>query len=300
MAAATTISAAAATPGRASGPPTAICVRGETIVMQDSNGYPYTILASPYNRLRFMDYAGRRIMYAFDDDNVVEETYTPGIFNCRTGGGRLIQISDTAAVTSAIVNRDKAAYIDLCLRWLSATHQKEYIQTYIRGNRRLAFDERAGKYTVDDGMFRVDTNGNAESAQHSPCGELTNWRSLCIVNTEARERMEVVDPQLGRIIITEKTQMIVGKLLFLLHPSEDDVFLGQLDSVAHAHARRLIAAGPPTSTYDAMRRDDIRGGAPAVGGAPDDSDGAGDHGATSSPSPSPSPSPTPGAGAEPA
>lgn len=240
--------------------PSVVCVRGDVMVMQDASGYPYTIHNTPYNRLRYIDYAGRRIMYAFDDENVVEETYTPGIFNCRARG-RLIQISDAAAVTSTIVDQDKNAYDSLCMRWIDSEIQQEYIDTYVRGNRRLSYDPAAKKYVVDGGMFRVDMYGTAESARHDGRGNVTHWSSLCIVNTEARTSMDVVDPQLGRITVNEKTQMTVGKLMFLLHPSRDDVFLQQLDPVTRAHAENLIAAGPPESTYDVPRYDDIRGGA---------------------------------------
>ena len=253
--------AAAAPAPRSAEPPTAICTRGDVIVMQDADGYPYTILNTPYNRLRHYEYAGRRIMYAFDGDNVVEETYTPGIFNCRTTGGRLVQISDTAAITTAIVENDRDRYASLCIKWLSATLQRDYIATYVRGSRRLEYDARLDRYVVDGGMFRVDKHGNAEAARHRPDGSIDGYHSLCIVNTEARSDMEVVDPQLGRLVVSEATQMIVGKLMFLLHPSDDKVFLDQLGGTALAHARRLIDAGPPSSTYDAVPRyDDMRGG----------------------------------------
>ena len=255
----------------ATGFPTVVCARGDVLVMQDARGYPYTIHNTPYNRLRYIDYAGRRIMYAFDDDNIVEETYTPGIFNCRTRG-RLIQISDTAAVTSAIVERDAEAYSALCMRWLDATIQQEYIETYVRGNRRLSYDAAAKKYLVDGGIFRVDHDGNAEMSQHSRDGRHTGWSFLCIVNTEPRKKMDVVDPQLGRISINEKTQMVIAKLMFLLHPSEDPVFIGQLGPIVKAHAMKLIRAGPPESTYDAPRYDDVRGGAAPL---PDETTGGG-------------------------
>lgn len=255
----------------ATGFPTVVCARGDVLVMQDARGFPYTIHNTPYNRLRYIDYAGRRIMYAFDEDNIVQETYTPGIFNCRMSG-RIVQISDTAAVTLAIVEQDVGAYVALCKRWLDATIQKEYIETYVRGSRRLAYDADAKKYLVDGGMFRVDENGNAETAVHDKDGSRAGWSFLCIVNTQARESMDVVDPQLGRITVSEKTQMIVGKLMFLLHPTDDRVFLNQLDKITGAHARKLIRAGQPDSTYDAPRYDDMRGGA-AFPAHPDPSPG---------------------------
>ena len=237
--------------------------------MQDAEGYPYTITNTPYNRLRHFEYAGRRIMYAFDDENVVEETYTPGIFNCRSAGGRLVQVSDTAAVTTAIVEGDRDGYVSLCTKWLSATLQRDYIATYVRGSRRLDYDAKEDRYVVDGGMFRVDKNGNAEAAHHGPDGRIEGYSGLCIVNTEARDSIEVVDPQLGRLVVTEVTQMIIGKLMFLLHPSDDRVFLDQLDGIARAHAKMLIDAGPPLSTYDAVPRyDDMRGGEPVAQPAP--------------------------------
>lgn len=251
--------AAATAAPAASELPTVVCARGDVLVMQDARGFPYTVVNSPYNRLRYIDYAGNRIMYAFDDDNIVEETYTPGIFNCRMGE-RLVQISDTAAVTSAIVARDVDAYAKLCRRWLDATIQREYIDTYVRGNRRLSYDADKDMYLVDGGMFMVDPAGNALMAVHDTDGARTGHSFLCIVNTESRSRMDVVDPQLGRISISEKTQMVVGKLMFLLHPSGDRVFLDQLDEFALAHAMKLIADGPPKSTFDMPRYDDMQGG----------------------------------------
>lgn len=248
--------------GARTAPPTPICVRGEVIVMQDADDYPFTIENTPYNRLRYMDYAGRRIMYAFDGSNTVEETYTPGIFNCRFEGGRLIQVADTAAVTECIVSSDAKRYVSMCVKWWSATVQKDYLDTYVRGSRRLSYNAEEGAYEVDGGMFRVNDRGNAYSAQFSKNGK-RSYRPLCIVNTQARSGIEVVDPQLGRIVINEKTQMIVAKLMFLLHPAaDDDVFLGQLGKTVRQHVDRLIAAGPPASTYDATaaaRYDDVRG-----------------------------------------
>lgn len=221
--------------------------------MQDADDYPFTIENTPYNRLRYMDYAGRRIMYAFDDRNAAEETYTPGIFNCRFDGGRLIQVADTAAVTECIVSSDVERYVSMCLKWWSATVQKDYLDTYVRGSRRLSYNDKERAYEVDGGMFRVDDLGNAHSARFNSKGK-RSYRPLCIVNTQARSGIEVVDPQLGRIVVNEKTQMIVAKLMFLLHPASDDtVFLGQLGKTVRQHVDRLIAAGPPASTYDAVR-----------------------------------------------
>ena len=265
-AAAAAADAAAPPQDAASGYPSVVCTRGDVLVMQDASGYPYTIQNTPYNCLRYQDYAGRRIMYAFDDDNIIEETYTPGIFNCRSMG-RHVQISDTAAVASSIVRQDLAAYTDLFSRWFSATIQKEYIETYVKGSRRLSYDGAAKTYMVDDGIFKVDEDGNAYSAVHDQSGKIAGWSPLCIVNTEARESMDVFDPQLGRIAVSEKTQMVVGKLMFLLHPTDDSVFRHQLDAITNAHVARLIEAGPPDSTYDMPRYDDIRGGAaPAPAG----------------------------------
>lgn len=251
--------ATAAAQASADGLPTVVCERGDVLVMQDAKGYPYTIVNSPYNRLRYISYAGRRIMYSFDKDNVVEETYTPGVFNCRMGG-RLVQISDTAAVTTSILEMNRDAYVRLCKSWLDATIQKEYIDMFVNGNRRLSYDKNNNMYLVDGGMFKVDADGNALMAKHADDGARIGYGFLCIVNTEARHRMDVVDPQLGRISISEKTQMVVGKLMFLLHPTGDRVFLDQLDPFARAHAMRLIADGPPKSTYDMPRYDDMRGG----------------------------------------
>ena len=249
--------------------PTPVCTRGDVIVMQDADGSPYTILNTPYNKLRHYDYAGRRIMYAFDEDNRIEETYTPGVFNCHSTGGRLVQISDTAAVTTAIVDGDRDGYVRLCTRWLSATIQRDYIATYVRGSSRLGYDAKEDAYLVDGGLFRIDKHGNAESAIHGADGRKVGHRSLCIVNTEARGEIEVVDPQLGRIRVAEVTQMIIAKLMFLLHPSHDAVFLEQLGPVVREHVDRLIAAGPPLSTYDAVPRyDDIRGGEAAYSQPP--------------------------------
>ena len=234
--------------------------------MQDADDYAYTIENTPYNRLRYMDYAGRRIMYGFDDDNTVEETYTPGIFNCRFMRGRLIQVADTAAVAECIVSGDAERYADMCTKWWSATVQKDYIDTYIRGSRRLSYNAEEKAYEVDDGMFRIDQHANASSARFTKTGK-RSYRPLCIVNNEARKEMEVVDPQLGRITVNEKTQMIIAKLMFLLHPAGDDeVFLNQLGKTVRAHVDRLVKAGPPASTYDAIgaaaaaaRYDDVRG-----------------------------------------
>ena len=251
--------AAAAAQATADGLPTVVCERGDVLVMQDARGFPYTIVNSPYNRLRYISYAGRRINYAFDADCIIEETYTPGVFNCRMGG-KLVQISDTAAVTAAITEMDKGAYVKLCKSWLDATIQKDYIDMYVNGNRRLSYDKDGDMYLVDGGMFKVDSHGNALVATHADDGAMTGHKFLCIVNTEARHRMDVVDPQLGRISISAQTQMVVGKLMFLLHPTGDNVFLNQLDRFAHAHAMRLIADGPPKSTYDMPRYDDMRGG----------------------------------------
>ena len=231
--------------------------------MQDADDYPYTIENTAYNRLRYMDYAGRRIMYAFDGENAVDETYTPGIFNCYFSGTRLIQVADTASVAECIVSRDTERYRDMCTKWWSATVQKDYVDTYVRGSRRLSYNAKANVYEVDDGMFRVDQHANAFSARFTRDGK-RSYRSLCIVNNEARSELDVVDPQLGRLKINEKTQMIIAKLMFLLHPpGGDDVFLVQLGGTVRKHVDRLIAAGPPASTYDALgaaaRYDDVRG-----------------------------------------
>ena len=244
-------------------PPTAVCVRGDVIVMQDPDGYPFTVENSTYNHLRYVDYAGRRIMYKFQGsvagrgggsggseaaEDVVEETYTPGIFNCRSGD-KLVQISDTAAVMQAIIDDDRAGYRDLCGRWYNMSIQHEYIETYIRGSSRLSHDKAGKKFIVDGGMFAVSYKANAMFAEDGM--GMRRWVPLCIVNTESRREQTLYDPQMGRITITEMTQMIIGKLMFLLHPTRDEVFLEQLTGKARKHAEMLIGARRPDSTYDA-------------------------------------------------
>ena len=247
--------------GHHSEPPTAVCVRGDVIVMQDPDGYPFTVENSTYNHLRYVDYAGRRITYKFQGsvgggsdgaseaaEDVVEETYTPGIFNCRSGD-KLVQISDTAAVMQAIIDDDRAGYRGLCSRWYSMSIQHEYIETYIRGSSRLSHDKAGKKFLVDGGIFAVSYKANAMFAQDEAGAR--RWVPLCIVNTESRREQTLCDPQMGRITITEMTQMIIGKLMFLLHPARDQVFLEQLTGKALKHAEMLIDARRPDSTYDA-------------------------------------------------
>ena len=99
---------------------------------------------------------------------------------------------------------------------------------------RVKKNKEQDRYEVDD-MFGVNSHGIA--LYRTLDGQ---WHNLCLVVQQAVKPRELDLPGLGPTLLNEITQTILAKIMFLLFPNEERVFMDQLPDHARKHVRHLI------------------------------------------------------------
>lgn len=244
------------------------------------------IPCDPYHSLKYVQFDGNRIMYAFGGDrrHRIEETYNDGIFNAyRIVDGldgeaaeQVVQISDALGLAKAVLSDNARAYDSIFAEWYGKKMQSEIVEYMIvagNANRVAAVqlddvgkDEggapEAEKAYVVDGRFMVDGRGAAyylskrAGIKHGDVDDSeseggprfsTNkrdWDYLCLVaDDRKRGRADnIVDvPGKGAAAMTPVTRVVIAKIAFLLHPTDDRVFLNQLPSAMRRSVVRMIS-----------------------------------------------------------
>jgi len=193
------------------------------IVMQ--NGRVQTLPLSPYTVLKHKHFHGNRIIYKFNSDMEVTETYTDGIFNCRLRSEKL-QIRKRDDIAKAIMQHHQTNDCAYYEQIFASEYAKHY-RTDLLMQLLEVYDERVrvqGDTFVIDGIFRVDQHGNAYVKQANKYG----WKNICIV-VQGKLKPHYIDTPIGSIQLDETALTIIAKITFLLFPNlEDTVFAQQL------------------------------------------------------------------------
>lgn len=173
-----------------------------------------------YTALRVVKFGGERISHDFGDGCVIQETYNRGVYNCECGG-ESIQVYDGGLLARAILDDDGESYREIFAEWHGAKLQEHAVDaaTGPYGDR---VRRDGDKYLVDDD-WAVDQNGWA-FYRHDD-GE---WRGLCLVANRTVDRMVVLPGHEKPVTVNGKTWIVIAKILFLLFPVPEPVFMRQL------------------------------------------------------------------------
>ena len=198
----------------------------EEFVIQSNSGETDLRPKSPYFILKLKHFNGNRIFHSFSDTMRVEETYSDGIFNCYDSKDKLIQIADKDAIANLIFKKDTEGYVKLFNHWADIRFQEELIPLFFSEySDRINYDSEEGMYIIDN-VFCVSNTGNAFY-----CNSMGSWCKICLVTSTVMYMEDDIDITFLNTddnTITKKTQVVFGKIMFLLFPKWDIVFLDQL------------------------------------------------------------------------
>lgn len=195
------------------------------IVLLD--GKVATLSKTPYTVLKHKYFQGKRVIYTFNNEMELVETFDDGIFNAYLKSAHL-QIRKRDQVAEAILNHHDTGD--------AALYERLFSQEYAEQNRLdllkhllLEYRDRVrfgGNQFEVDSFFSVDQHGNAHVRDDpsKPAG----WRNLCLV-AQGQLTPRYVETPIGPVQLDEKGLTILAKILFLLNPNlEDQVFTRQL------------------------------------------------------------------------
>ena len=217
--------------------------RDELYLVQSEENGVSTLPKNDYFVLKLKHFDGNRIFYDFEDETggnavrKVEETYNDGIFNCYCDD-EMIQIADSQGISRAIIDKDGNEFDSIFARWYGIKSQHNMINIMLHQYKhRFEFDEANNMYIVDD-MFCVDMHGVAKQKKEK------SFSPVCIVVNSAVKPKIIRLPGIRKpVVVNEITQTMIAKMLFLMFPKKDNVFLEQLTQHAKSHVMRLITLG---------------------------------------------------------
>lgn len=188
-------------------------------VLVDIDGKLEILPNNDYTQLRMIRFGGGRIEHDFGDGCVIRETYNRGIYNCECDG-ELIQVYDGGQLARAILDNNVDTYRSVFSEWYSERLQSEVVDSAL-----AAFRERVVRtgdmYVIDD-VWGVNTNGGA---MYKSGG---SFRSLCLVADRTEDRDIVLPGHHKAVRVNARTWVVIAKILFLLAPRPEPVFMGQL------------------------------------------------------------------------
>ena len=208
--------------------------RKDLFVIQTDAGIS-TVPKSAYFILKLKHFDGNRIFFNFGkNDARVEETFDDGIFNCYHGE-HSVQISDGQSVAKVVLDNNYDEFFALFARWHGIQKQQETLDIMFRpyGNR-VKFNKKQDRYEIDD-IYGVNAHG--VGAYRTEDG---NWHSLCLVAQQSVKPKEIDLPEIGPTVLNEITQTILAKVMFLLFPTTERVFMSQLPEYAKRHVEHLV------------------------------------------------------------
>lgn len=200
--------------------------RDDEFIIQSNSGEMDLRAKTPYFILKLKHFNGNRIFHKFSDKIHVEETYSDGIFNCYDSNNKLVQIADKDAIAELIFNKDVKGYIKLVNKWADIKFQEDLIGLFFSEYQDRIWIQPMAKKIVIDSVFSVSYDGNASYWQQGK-----GWKPLCIVpstKTHIEGDIGVTLPGGDYTIINKKTLIVFGKIMFLLFPKQDIIFLNQL------------------------------------------------------------------------
>lgn len=193
-------------------------------ILIEMDGRPELLPNNDYTQLRFMRFDGGRIHHDFGDGCIIQETYNRGIYNCECDG-ELIQIYDGGQVARAILDDDIEAYRTVFSEWYGERTEHEVVGAVIRefGDRvkRGKLGKGVDGYIVDD-LWGVRTDGGAMYYHNNM------WHHICLVASRTEDREIVLNGHTKPVKVSARTWVVMAKIMFLLHPRPERVFMGQL------------------------------------------------------------------------
>jgi len=207
--------------------PQIIAERDNTLILFDS-GKVITVPNTLYNQVKYRDFKGDRILYHFNDDMYIQETYDNGIFNAFINEETL-NIRDSVALCECIKEHKKSKssekyellFKKLYLRDNKDKIMKEMISVFGERVEMITRDD-VTRYIVDD-RFMVDSHGVSHYKS-----DVGHWKFLCTVAQGNLSKM-TINTKIGDIDLESTELTIMGKIGFLLAPDiTDNVFLHQL------------------------------------------------------------------------
>ncbi len=209
----------------------------DDLFLLQTNSEITTVPKNDYFILKLKHFDGNRIFYAFGQNSArVEETYDDGIFNCWHGKHQ-VQIANGQAIAKIILEKDYDGFFALFAKWYGTKMQKEIINTVLQAHSyRIKYAKHAKNdmYEIDN-TFAVDSHGVAYYR-----AENDQWEHLCLVVQSSVKEKAVDLPALGPVLLNEITQTILAKIMFLLYPTADGIFMAQLPEYLKKQVMHLI------------------------------------------------------------
>jgi hypothetical protein len=209
--------------------PKIIAERDNSLILFES-GKVKTVPNTLYNQVKYRDYKGDRIIYHFDNETYVQETFDDGIFNCFMSE-ETIQIRDSVGISEAINahkknNQDKS--FDKLFKKLYFIEKKtelmaEMINVFGERVVTKTHKQKGSTYYIIDDRFMVDDVGVSHFKNDRGV-----WKFLCTVAQGNLSKM-TIQTKIGEIELGSTELTIMGKIGFLLSPDiTDGVFFEQL------------------------------------------------------------------------
>ena len=198
-------------------------------ILVDLDGQLEILPNNDYTQLRMVRFEGGRINHDFGDGCVIQETYNRGIYNCECDG-ELIQIYDGGHLARSILENDIDAYRATFNKWYSEQLQAEVVDAAIAPFKDRV--HRSGDIYIVDEVWGVNIDGGALKMVHG------KFEPLCLVADRTEDRQVVLPGYHKPIKVNTKTWVTIAKILFLLCPRPEPVFMGQLPS----NLKRLVYA----------------------------------------------------------
>ena len=190
-----------------------------------------TVPNTIYNQLKYRDFKGERILYRFNEDMYVQETFDDGIFNAFIKE-ETIQMRDGVKLCIAIKDHKDTNNVEVFdtmfkqLYFASKRHEIMQEMLSVFGERvQTKTTEKETQYIIDD-RFMVNDNG----ISHYKDDNHNTWRFLCTVAQGNLGKMTITT-EIGDIELASTELTIMGKVGYLLAPNiQDTVFFEQLGS----------------------------------------------------------------------
>ena len=180
----------------------------------------------PYNTVKYGQYESNRILFAWDKEARVEETYDERIFNCYYKN-ELLQLRNSNDICEAILDGDKEQFIDVFKRNYYVLHKAQLIDNFIKEN--PLYENRVTRTKdnefIVDNVFKVD--GHANTYVLDRMRKKKKWNNLCTVIKKKNSPRVISTEEVGDIEIDSKTLDCMSKVLTLLHPITWDSVIWQ-------------------------------------------------------------------------
>ena len=175
-----------------------------------------------YNRLKYGDYESERVIFRWNEESNVEETYDERIFNCYYKTERL-QLRKANDICKAILTKDVELYEEVFKSQYYTLHKAELLAGFIDDNYQLrdrVVRTKDDDFIVDD-VFKVDGHANTyvlETHRIKESKRERKWRNLCTVISVKNLPKTLHTKTIGDVKIDTKTLNCLTKIIGLVSP----------------------------------------------------------------------------------